>query len=85
MVPPLRGSASDSAIDLTGPAPVIDRKTPVCIGSLQSRAIMLYPAEAAVIGYLPPEGSKERYELIQYRGAELLRVKLKVGAIHGAI
>ena len=76
------GISASSAIDLTttripSPSPVSDQR-PVCIGSLQSRAIMLYPCAAAVVGQQPPEGSKERYQTIIYRDAELLRVKLKV-------
>jgi hypothetical protein len=42
---------------------------------------MLYPAPAAVIGAQPPEGCKEKFDVVQHRGAEFLRVKLKVGLV----
>jgi hypothetical protein len=44
---------------------------------------MLYPCEAAIIGANPPEGSKERYEVREHRGAEFLKVKLKVSLLMG--
>lgn len=76
------GGSSSSAIDLTNvrlpsPPPVSDKR-PICIGSLQSRVIMVYPSHAAVIGAQAPEGAKERYQTVIYRKAELLKVKLKV-------
>jgi hypothetical protein len=81
------GTSASSAIDLTSaqilsPPPQSDAKKPVCIGSLISRVIMLYPAAAAIVGAEPPEGVKERYEVVQYRGAEFLKVKLKVGPMY---
>lgn len=39
---------------------------------------MLYPCPAVVVGAQPPPGSKERYDLVMYRGVEFLKVKLKV-------
>ncbi|WWC86799.1 uncharacterized protein L201_001678 [Kwoniella dendrophila CBS 6074] len=76
------GKDASSAIDLTSrnipspPPPNVD-KQPICIGALWSQAIMLYPCPAVVVGAQPPQGSKERYDVVDYRGAELLRVKLK--------
>jgi hypothetical protein len=81
---PSAGASASSAIDLTTmriPTPPPDNKKPVCIGSLISRVIMLYPAPAAVIGAQPPEGCKEKFDVVQHRGAEFLRVKLKVGSV----
>jgi hypothetical protein len=81
---PSAGASASSAIDLTTmriPTPPPDNKKPVCIGSLISRVIMLYPAPAAVIGAQPPEGCKEKFDVVQHRGAEFLRVKLKVGLV----
>lgn len=81
---PSAGASASSAIDLTTmriPTPPPDNKKPVCIGSLISRVIMLYPAPAAVIGAQPPEGCKERFDVVSHRGAEFLRVKLKVGPV----
>jgi hypothetical protein len=72
-----------SAIDLTNiripsPPPAQNPKHPMCIGALVSRAIMLYPSEAALIGAQAREGTKERFEVRHWRGAEFLKVKLKV-------
>nr|XP_018265349.1 DNA repair protein RAD5 [Kwoniella dejecticola CBS 10117]OBR87507.1 DNA repair protein RAD5 [Kwoniella dejecticola CBS 10117] len=77
------GIDASSAIDLTSrnipsppPAPVNDKR-PICIGSLWSQAIMLYPCPAVVVGAQPPAESKEKYEVVHFRNGELLRVKLK--------
>lgn len=43
-----------------------------------SRAIMLYPNKAVVTGEVAPPNAKEQYEVVNYRTAEMLRVKLKV-------
>ena len=77
------GDSAASAIDLTqarlpSPSPASDSKRPVCIGSIQSRAIMLYPSPAAIVGAGPPPGAKESFQTVMYMGAELLKVKLKV-------
>ena len=75
------GSTSASAIDISrfpSPPPVPDNKRPICIGAISSRAIMLYPSPAAIIGTPPPPRAKEKFNLIEYLGAEFLRVKLKV-------
>lgn len=76
------GTDASSAIDLTSrnipSPPSIDEKKPLCIGSLRSNALMLYPCPAVVVGAQPPPGSKERYDLVVYRGVEFLKVKLKV-------
>ena len=76
------GISASSAIDLSSarlpsPPPVNDKK-PVCIGSLTSRAIMLYPCPAAVVGAQAPDGSNDKYQTVNYRGAELLKVRIKV-------
>lgn len=76
------GTDASSAIDLTSrnvpSPPSVDEKKPLCIGSLRSNALMLYPCPAVVVGAQPPPGSKERYDLVMYRGVEFLKVKLKV-------
>lgn len=54
-------------------------KKPVCIGAFMSRAIMLYPTEAVVQGAQPPPGSRDPWEIVNFRGVEMIRVKLKVG------
>nr|XP_019008370.1 DNA repair protein RAD5 [Kwoniella pini CBS 10737]OCF47151.1 DNA repair protein RAD5 [Kwoniella pini CBS 10737] len=80
---PSTGKDASSAIDLTSrnipspPPPPVNDKKPICIGSLWSQAIMLYPCPAVVVGSHPPPESKERYEVVQFRNGELLRVKLK--------
>ncbi|OXM76917.1 DNA repair protein RAD5 [Cryptococcus neoformans Bt63] len=75
------GTDASSAIDLTSrnvpSPPSVDEKKPLCIGSLRSNALMLYPCPAVVVGAQPPPGSKERYDLVMYRGVEFLKVKLK--------
>ncbi|WWD21589.1 hypothetical protein CI109_106075 [Kwoniella shandongensis] len=77
------GIDPSSAIDLTNiripspPPPPPNDKHPICIGSLLSSALMLYPCPAVVIGAQPPPGSRERFDVVDYKGAELLRVKLK--------
>ncbi|KAK8847498.1 hypothetical protein IAR55_005356 [Kwoniella newhampshirensis] len=77
------GVDPSSAIDLTNlripsppPRPAND-KSPICIGSLLSSALMLYPSPAVLIGAQPPSGSRERFDVVEYKGAEMLRVKLK--------
>lgn len=78
----VNGTDASSAIDLTNrnipSPPSIDEKKPLCIGSLRSNALMLYPCPAVVVGAQPPPGSKERYDLVVYRGVEFVKVKLKV-------
>ena len=78
------GHTADSAIDLTNvrlpsPPPVKDTKKPICIGAVQSRAIVLYPSPAIVAGAEPPPNVKEKFSTIMYNGAELIKAKLKVG------
>ncbi|WOO85037.1 Helicase-like transcription factor CHR27 [Vanrija pseudolonga] len=53
-------------------------KKPVCIGAFMSRAIMLYPTEAVVQGAQPPPGSRDPWEIVNFRGVEMIRVKLKL-------
>ena len=77
-----KGISASSAIDLSdarlpSPPPVNDKR-PVCIGSILTRAIMLYPCSAAVVGVQAPEGSHDRYQTVNYRGAEFLKVRIKV-------
>ncbi|KAL7420061.1 hypothetical protein Q5752_005026 [Cryptotrichosporon argae] len=84
------GTSASSAIDLTAGIPSPPRTAPsatpnsgfnprqaICIGAMFSRAIMIYPQPAAMIGAMPPPGSKERWDTIQYRGSEFIKVKLK--------
>ncbi len=77
--PNFAGTAT-SPIDVTQnlPSPRNDSKKPICIGAIMSRGIILYPSEAIIAGSRPPPHSKERYDLVDFRGAEMLRVKLKV-------
>lgn len=77
------GYTADSAIDLTdvrlpSPPPVKDTKKPICIGAVQSRAIVLYPSAAIIAGAHPPPNVKERFSTLMYNGAELIKAKLKV-------
>jgi SWI/SNF-related matrix-associated actin-dependent regulator of chromatin subfamily A3 len=53
----------------------------MCIGAIVSRAIMIYPAPCALIGSVPPAGVREKYELREWRGAEFMKVKLKVSGL----
>ncbi|WVQ75915.1 hypothetical protein IAR50_005550 [Cryptococcus sp. DSM 104548] len=85
--PPISaGANSSSVIDLTSrnipspPPPVYDDKHPICIGSLRSSALMLYPCPAVVVGAMPPPGSRERYDIVEHRGVEFIKVKLKYRA-----
>lgn len=77
------GASAASAIDLTSvklpsPPPIPDSKRPICIGAVQSRAITLYPSPAIMIGQDPPAGAREKFHLVNFIGAELIKVKLKV-------
>ncbi|TYJ56013.1 hypothetical protein B9479_003255 [Cryptococcus floricola] len=85
--PPINaGVNSSSAIDLTSrnipspPPQVYDDKHPICIGSLRSSALMLYPCPAVVVGAVPPPGTRERYDIVEHRGVEFIKVKLKYRA-----
>lgn len=78
------GASAAAAIDVDSlpPAPVSRRpnpKKPVCIGAFMSRAIMLYPQSCAMAGCGPPQGSK--WDLVNFRGVEMIRVKLKVSTL----
>ncbi|WVR04718.1 hypothetical protein IAU60_001729 [Kwoniella sp. DSM 27419] len=79
-VPSGGGSDVSSAIDLTNrnipSPPPQDEKRPICIGSLLSYAIMVYPAPAVVVG-AQPQSNKEVYDVVHWKGAEMLKVKLK--------
>ena len=77
------GVSVASAIDLTkqtfpSPPPAPDNKRTLCIGAVQSRAMVLYPSPAIYLGEAQPLGAKEKFHLINYLGAELIKVKLKV-------
>lgn len=77
------GSTQRDAIDLTNrpspppapPQPSVDRK-PLCIGAIQSKVTMIYPSPAVVIGK-DVQSSRENLVVIPYRGAEMLKVRLK--------
>ncbi|WRT64679.1 uncharacterized protein IL334_001613 [Kwoniella shivajii] len=76
------GTDASSAIDLTSrnipsPPPPSNDKKPICIGAIWSHVIMLYPCSAVLVGAQPPPEGKERYDVVECRGAELIRVKLK--------
>ncbi|OCF44855.1 DNA repair protein RAD5 [Kwoniella heveanensis CBS 569] len=75
------GTDASSAIDLTSrhipSPPPADDKRPVCIGSLLSSAVMLYPCPAVIVGAQPPPNSKEKYDVVEWKGGEMLKVKLK--------
>lgn len=76
------GTSAAAAIDVDS-LPAAPRrpnpKKPVCIGAFMSRAIMLYPQSCAMAGCGPPAGS--RWDLVNFRGVEMIRVKLKVSAL----
>lgn len=81
------GASASSAIDLTSgyvPAPsqhVLDPRRPICIGAIMSRVFSIYPPEIAVVGAQPPSGTKERLHMVNLRGADLIKVKLKVSPV----
>ena len=78
------GVSSSDAIDLTGPnlpsPPPTHDKSPLCIGSIMSRAMVFYPSDAIYFGKHPAPGAPEQWDVVEFRGAELLKVKLKVCA-----
>jgi hypothetical protein len=51
-------------------------KKAVCIGGFMTRAIMLYPNDAAVAGVKPKPG--QRWTIVTFKGAEMIHVKLRV-------
>jgi hypothetical protein len=69
---------NDIQTHTTWTAPPGREKKVICIGAVNSTVTMLYTAPAAEIGMQPLPGVKERYTVVQYRGAETLKVKLKV-------
>jgi hypothetical protein len=76
------GLSSSSAIDLTSniPSPTAqphNPKKPIFIGAITTDVYMLYPNPVVYIGAACPE-DKERLDVVQYRGAEFMKVKLKV-------
>lgn len=62
--------------------PQPNSKKAVCIGAFMSRAIMLYPNAAVEVGSTPPPGS--RWTIINYKGAEMIHVKLRVSSRGGS-
>jgi hypothetical protein len=76
------GSSASDAIDITrmripSPPPT-DPKQTICLGGIQSAVNIFDTPSCVYVGGQPPEGSRERYEVITYREAEFLKVKLKV-------
>lgn len=79
------GGSSTSAIDLTSatiPSPPPPRaahnpKSPLFIGAITTEAFMLYPSPVVILG-CDPANSRERLDVVQFRNAEFLKVKLKV-------
>ena len=76
------GSSAQDAIDITSmrvptPPPSDIRQT-ICLGALQTTVSLLGSTEAAHVGGTPAPDARERYEVITFREAEFLRVKLKV-------
>lgn len=64
---------------IPSPPPQPSEKKPICIGGIVANVVLPYPAPVLLIGAQPPEGSKEKYDVVPFHGAELLKVKLKVG------
>ncbi|KAL1406979.1 hypothetical protein Q8F55_006392 [Vanrija albida] len=77
---PSSGTSQATAIDVDTVQirPNANPKKPVCIGAFMSRAIMLYPNQAVVQGQQPPPGSRDPWEIVNFRGVEMIRVKLKL-------
>lgn len=73
--------SSDAPIDVdsmpAARAPPNPKKA-VCIGGFMTRAIMLYPNDAAVAGVKPKPG--QRWTIVTFKGAEMIHVKLRVSA-----
>lgn len=81
------GMSAQNAIDITNariPSPPPEnRREPICMGSLSSYVIMHYPSPLAQTGALLPTNVKDRMDVLQWRGREWLKVKLKVGTKRG--
>lgn len=87
--PRLNGDGSAAApidVDSVSPSRNLPPRQPICIGGFMSRAIMLYPKSAVTAGDPTPPDSKEQWEVVHYRGVEMVHVRLKVstGFVAGA-
>ena len=75
------GSTSNEAIDLTStniPSPPRSNpKAPLFIGAITTEAMMFYPSPLMVIGS-DLGGLRERANIVHFKGAEFVKVKLKV-------
>jgi hypothetical protein len=75
------GSSSNSAIDLTSanlPSPPRSNpKAPLFIGAITTEAMMFYPSPLMVMGS-DLSGMRERPDIANFKGAEFVKVKLKV-------
>lgn len=76
------GFSSTSAIDLTSnnlpsPSAPHNPKKPVFIGAVTTDIFMLYPCPVVFIGAPAPD-DREFLDVVNFRGAEFLKVKLKV-------
>lgn len=78
------GSSSTSAIDLTSAnipsPPPRNRNAPLFIGAITTEAFMLYPSPLVNMG-ADISQAREKLDLVYFRGAEFLKVKLKVSRI----
>lgn len=74
------GSDATAPIDVDNMPPVATPppKRPLCIGGFMGRAVLLYPNKVVNVGYVPPPEAKEQLDVVMYRTAEMLRIKLKV-------
>jgi hypothetical protein len=80
--PTHNGSSSSAAIDITSDTipspPKYEPKQPIFIGAITTECFMLYPTPVVYLGG-HSQDPNERLELAHSRGAEFLKVKLKVG------
>ncbi|BEI89113.1 uncharacterized protein CcaverHIS019_0204750 [Cutaneotrichosporon cavernicola] len=76
------GDGSSSApidvdsMPVSRPPPPPNPKKAMCIGGFMTRAIMLYPTDAAVAGVKPKAG--QRWNIVTFKGAEMIHVKLRL-------
>jgi hypothetical protein len=79
--PTHNGSSSSAAIDITSDTipspPKYEPKQPIFIGAITTECFMLYPTPVVYLGG-HSQDPNERLELAHSRGAEFLKVKLKV-------
>ncbi|KLT44189.1 hypothetical protein CC85DRAFT_242764 [Cutaneotrichosporon oleaginosum] len=69
-------SAAPIDVDNMPESRPLNPKKPVCIGGFMTRAIMLYPNDAAVAGAKPKPG--QRWTVVTFKGAEMIHVKLRL-------